>query len=76
MIKVPFKLENSFDKEDRQAFDKDITQKKGEKNVEVKKIKRINSDQKSLLREKNIVQPEKDNIKRRQQKDIKKIMKN
>mgnify|MGYP001495404904 CR=1 FL=1 len=66
------KLENSFDREDRQTFDTDITQEKVEGKVEVKKLKRIKSDQNIILGEKNIVQLEKDNRKIRQQKDIKK----
>lgn len=66
------KLENSFDREDRQILDTDITQENVEEKVEVKKLKRIKSAQNILLGKKNIVQLEKDNIKRRQQKDIKK----
>ncbi len=66
------KLENSFDRDERQSFDTDITQENFDDKVEVKKLKRVKSDQNILLREKNIVQIEKDNIKIRQQKDIKK----
>ncbi len=67
------KLENSFDRDDRQPLDTDITQENLEEKVKVRKSKRIKSDQNILLGEKDIVQLEQDNIKRRQQKDIKKI---
>ena len=66
------KLENSFDRDDLQTFDTDIIQENVEEKVEVKKSKRIKSDQNIILGEKNIVQLEKDNRKIRQQKDIKK----
>ena len=66
------KLENSFDREDRQTFDTDITQGNVDEKVEVKKIKKNKSDQNILLGNKNLAQLEKDNIKRREQKDIKK----
>ncbi len=69
------KLENSFDREDREILDTDITQEDVEGKVEVKKIKRIKSDQNTLLGEKNIVKLEKGNIKGRQQKDIKQTIK-
>ena len=67
------KLENSFDGEDRQIFDTDIRKENVEEKVEVKKLERIKSDQNILLGKKNIVQLEKDNIKKRQQQGIQKI---
>ena len=69
------KLENSFDREDTLTLDSDITKGNVKRKVEVKKLRRIKSDQNILLEEKNIVQLEKENIKSRQQKDIRKIKK-
>ena len=58
------KLEESFESGDPQNFDRDITQVNSKERIDVKKLKRIKSDQNIILREKSKVQLEKDNLKR------------
>ena len=66
------KLEDSFDLETSQNSDRDIIQENSNKKKEVKKLKKIKSDQNSILEDKKILHVDKMNIKIREQKPVKK----